>query len=184
MWHIATVMCKHCFFVTQCNHCWTKCFLASFFHLAHCHDKQICKQFFKEPCFQKLKALFPKIKQQFFFPWIQPRQEAVLEKPRPQGVWCFSQPAALGCEMHQTPLGLGFSNTAAWLNLNFFFCDPQPHFSHRVNSQGRTYGDHPYHPGHLSPPGLVSLSVPSPPVLSSCILHQVCTLPCPPVLYI
>ena len=51
--------------------------------------------------------------------------------------------------------------------LQFFTClfvwDPQPHFSHGVNSQGRTYGDDPYHPGHLSPQGLVSLSVPSPP---------------------
>ena len=41
-----------------------------------------------------------------------------------------------------------------------------------------------YHPGHSSPPGLVSVSVPSPPVLMSCILHPVRTLPCPPVLYI
>ena len=42
-----------------------------------------------------------------------------------------------------------------------------------------------YHPGHSSPPGLVSLSVPPPPpVLLSCILHSVRTLPCPPVLYI
>ena len=36
-----------------------------------------------------------------------------------------------------------------------------------------------YHPGHSSPPGLVSVSVPSPPVLMSCILHPVRTLPCP-----
>ena len=51
--------------------------------------------------------------------------------------------------------------------LQFFTClfvwDPQPHFSHGVNSLGRTYGDDPYHPGHLSPQGLVSLSVPPPP---------------------
>ena len=61
-----------------------------------------------------------------------------------------------------------------------FVCwGPQPHFSHGVNSRGRTYGDHPYHPGHSSPPDLVPLSVPSPPVLLSCILHQVRTLPCP-----
>ena len=65
-----------------------------------------------------------------------------------------------------------------------FDWDPQPHFPHRVNSQGRTYRDHPYHPGHSSPPGLVSHSVSSPPVLLSCILHQVRTLPSPPVLYI
>ena len=72
--------------------------------------------------------------------------------------------------------------------LTFLVClfvwDPQPHFSYGVNSQGRTYGDHPYHPGHSSPKGLVSLSVPSPPVLLSCILHQVRTLACPPVQYI
>ena len=36
-----------------------------------------------------------------------------------------------------------------------------------------------YHPGHSSPPGLVSVSAPSPPVLLSCILHPVRTLPCP-----
>ena len=49
-----------------------------------------------------------------------------------------------------------------------------------------------YHPGHSSPPGLILLHVPCPPpspppplpLLLSCILHQVCTLPCLPVLYI
>ena len=69
-------------------------------------------------------------------------------------------------------------------NIFKFVLDPQPHLSHGVNSHGRTYGEHPYHPGHLSPPGLVSLPVPSAPVLLSCILHQVHTLPCLSVLYI
>ena len=73
-----------------------------------------------------------------------------------------------------------------------FVLDPQAHLSHGVNSQGRTYGDLPYHPGHSSPPRLIFLHVPCPPppppppppILLSCILHQVCTLPRLPVLYI
>ena len=57
--------------------------------------------------------------------------------------------------------------------------------SHGVNSQRRTYGDLPYQLGHSSPPGLIFLHVPCPPpILLSCILHQVCTLPCLPVLCI
>ena len=34
------------------------------------------------------------------------------------------------------------------------------------------------------PPGLIFLHVPCPPILLSCILHQVCTFPCLPVLHI
>ena len=52
-----------------------------------------------------------------------------------------------------------------------FVLDPQPHLSHGVNSQGRTYRNYPNHPGHSSPPCLVSLPVPSPPYFchASCI---------------
>ena len=34
-----------------------------------------------------------------------------------------------------------------------FVCDPQPHFSRGVNSQRRTYGDHPLPPRPLVTPG-------------------------------
>ena len=50
-----------------------------------------------------------------------------------------------------------------------FVLDPLPHFSHKVNSQERTYGELTYQPGHSSPPGLVVLHVPYPPYLN--VMH-------------
>ena len=59
-----------------------------------------------------------------------------------------------------------------------------PHLPHRVNSQKRTYREIPYHPVHSSSLDLISFHVSCPLILLSCILHQVRTLPCLPVLYI
>ena len=77
--------------------------------------------------------------------------------------------------------------------LDFLFCDCLPLCLFEIRNCIFPTGSTPKGgPTEISPTtqatrhprGLVSLSVPSPPVLLSCILHQVRTLPCPPVLYI
>ena len=55
--------------------------------------------------------------------------------------------------------------------------------SHGVNSPEKTYRELPYHPGHSSPRGLWLPLYSLYPHALSCILHQICTIPCPPVLY-
>ena len=58
-----------------------------------------------------------------------------------------------------------------------FILNTWPHLSHGDNS----YVELPCHPGHTSTPGLIALRVPYPPIILSCILHQVRTVPGRPV---
>ena len=81
------------------------------------------------------------------------------------------------------------SPLASCHSICLFLLDPLPHLSHEANSQGTTYEALPFHPGQsivIPRPRLpsCSLSYPRPiPVLLSCILHQVCTLPYPALIF-
>ena len=59
----------------------------------------------------------------------------MLENPRSREVWCFSQPLACGSRQWDAsePLGLGFSNTTAWLDLNpYTNVSALPCYSHSI----------------------------------------------------
>ena len=64
----------------------------------------IYKQLFEEALFPQIKGTFPRI---------------YTEKILFHGIIAMKTLPG-SCEMHQTPLRLGFSNTAAWLNRNTY----------------------------------------------------------------